>query len=115
MIKREPIFLKQALEILNTRLPDGSFKRCDISIRTFNSQTGKGGKMIFYNNVRLLPEASLNQNKKENKETILKEVKTRKKPNHFKNRTRNVELMDGQVKTIRIDFIININGNYIIY
>src|SRR5690606_1703186 len=109
MENRTPIFLKQALDIMNTRKPDGSFAPFDIAIRTFNGQTGKGGKYVVYDNVRLLPEANHDKKKTETTATVLNEVKQAKRPNHYKNRTRNIEFSDGTVKTIRIDFIISIN------
>lgn len=115
MENRTPIFLKQALDIVNTRKSDNSFAPFDITIRTFNEQTGKGGKLLFYENVKLLPEANHNIIKKETNATVLDESKQRKRPNHFKNRTRNIEFPDGSVKTIKIDFIITINSHPIIY
>ena len=115
MEKRNSIYLKQALEIMNTRKPDNSFAPFDLVIRTFNGQTGKGGKLIFYNNVRLLPEANPNKPKIETIQSVLDDVKATKRPNHYKNRTRNIELEDGSVKTIKIDFIILINGHSVIY
>ena len=115
MEKRTSIFLKQALDIMNTRYPDSSFVPFDIAIRTFNGQTGKGGKYILYENVRLLPEANPNRKKKETLATVLNDVKQNKRPNHYRNRTRNIEFPDGSVKTIKIDFMISINSHPIIY
>lgn len=115
MENRTSIFLKQALEIMNTRQPNGDFAPFDCAIRTYNSQTGKGGKYIIYENVRLVPEANHDKKKKETAQTVLNEVKKSKRPNHFKNRSRNIELPDGSVKTIKIDFLISINSHPIIY
>lgn len=115
MEKRTPIYLRQALEIMNTRQPDNSFAPFDMTIRTFNSQNGKGGKWIQYLNARLLPEANHDKKKKETIATVTDDVIQSKRPNHYKNRTRNIELPDGSVKTIRIDFIITINSHPVIY
>jgi len=115
MENRTSIFLKQALDIMNTRQPDGSFAPFNVAFRTFNEQTGKGGKYVFYENVRLLPEANHDKKKTETVATVLNEVKQSKRPNHYKNRTRNIEFPDGSVKTIKIDFIISINSHPIIY
>lgn len=115
MEKRTPIRLKQALEIMNIRRADNSFAPFDVTIRTFNSQNGKGGKWIKYENVRLLPEANHDKKKKHTIENVLEENKASKRPNHYRNRTRNIELEDGSVKTIRIDFIITINSHPVIY
>lgn len=115
MEKRTPIYLRQALEIMNTRQPDNNFVPFDLTIRTFNSQNGKGGKWIFYENARLLPEKNHDKKKTETLDTILLDEKASKRPNHYQNRTRNIELSDGSVKTIRIDFIITINSHPVIY
>lgn len=114
-MKTETIFLNQALEIMNRKQYDGQFHPFDLLIRTFNSQTGMGGKLKLYQAVKLLPEANPNKEKKVNIHNVLEPVKNRKRPEHWKNRTRNIELADGNVRTIRIDFIIAINNQTVIY
>lgn len=113
-MEMKPLFLTEALDIMNRRCADGSFYPFDVDVRTFNSQTGKGGKYITYRNVRLLPEANHDKSRKVTMENVLDD-RLRKRPNHYENRTRNIEFVDGTVKTIRIDFIIRINNQYVIY
>jgi hypothetical protein len=48
-------------------------------------------------------------------EAVFAREKSSRNPNHFDNRTRNIELPSGEIKKIRIDFIIEINGNKVIY
>lgn len=109
------IYLKEALEIMRRKSVDGSFHPFNLLVRTFNSQTGKGGKMVVFENVRFVPEANPNNKKKTNIFNVLDPVVQSKRPNHYKNRTRNIQLEDNTVRTIRIDFIIKINNQTVIY
>lgn len=114
-MESETIFLKEALNIMKRRSVDGRLHPFDLLIRTFNSQTGQGGKLKEYKQVRLLPEANPNKKKEVNIHNVLDPVVSNKRPSHFKNRTRNIELEDGSVRSIRIDFIIKINNQTVIY
>lgn len=101
------ITLSKALEIFNLRDANGMFIPFDIEYRTFNEQTKQGGKLKTYHGVKYLPEAK-------SKEETPSELSL-KTPNHYKNRTRNIELSNGEIKKIRIDFIISINNTNVIY
>ena len=101
------ITLPEALKIFNLRDAIGMFVPFDIEYRTFNEQTKQGGKMKQYFGVKYLPAA-----KQSEEETFVSGTKT---PNHYINRTRNIELPNGEFKKIRIDFIITINNAKIIY
>ena len=98
------ITLPEALKIFNLRDAKGMFVPFDIEYRTLNEQTKQGGKLKSYYGVKYLPEAKATQ-----------EEKTGKTPNHYKNRTRNIELPNGEIKKLRIDFIISINNTKVIY
>jgi hypothetical protein len=98
------ITLAEALKIFSTRDEQAMFVPFDIEFRTFNDQTKQGGKLRKYNQVKYLPQA-----KSDN------QVLSNKLPNHFKNRTRNIELQSGELKKLRIDFIIAINNAKVIY
>lgn len=101
------ITLPEALKILNTKDSIGMFVPFDIEYRTFNEQTKQGGKLKVYYGVKHLPSSK----KSEEVPTDL-DTKT---PNHYKNRTRNIELSNGEIKKIRIDFIVSINNTKVIY
>lgn len=96
------ISLKNVLEAMRITNEFGEYVRFDISYRTFNSSTKKGGKLKKYHSVKYLPSP-------------LDKTSTERNPRHFENRTRNVELLDGSVRTIRIDFIISFNNCKVIY
>lgn len=101
------ITMSEALKIFNLRDANMMFVPFDIKYRTFNEQTKQGGKLKEYNDVKYLPEAKV-------KEEVSSEIHA-KTPNHYKNRTRNIELPNGEIKKIRIDFIISINNTKVIY
>ena len=87
----------------------------DLSFRTFNSQTKQGGKLKVYQSVKHLPESNPNASQNKSVESILSDDKISRNPAHFKNRTRNIELSNGEIKSLRIDFIISINNKKVIY
>ena len=101
------ITLTEALKIFNLRDANMMFVPFDIEYRTFNEQTKQGGKLKTYNGVKYLPEA-----KETEEATADLSAKT---PNHYKNRTRNIELSNGELRKIRIDFIVSINNTKVIY
>ena len=51
------INLKEALAVFSLRDEKGMFKHFNLTYRTFNSATKKGGKLISYNGVKYLPSA----------------------------------------------------------
>lgn len=101
--------LSEALKIMNLRDSNNKILAFDISYRTFNEQTKQGGKLKVFKDVKYLPEA---------KASIVDEEvysdKHIKAPNHYDNRTRNIELSTGEIRKIRIDFIISINNKKVI-
>jgi hypothetical protein len=98
--------LTEALKIFNLRDANGMFVPFDIEYRTFNEQTKQGGKLKKYFDVKYLPQANNEE------ESFIPGTKT---PNHYKNRTRNIELPNCDIKKIRIDFIVSINNTKVIY
>lgn len=101
------INLKEALSVFSLKDEQGFFKPFNLEYRTHNSTTKKGGNLKEYLNVRYLPSA------KKNKEAVF--IALERPPNHFVNRTRNIELSTGEIKSIKIDFIISVNGKKVIY
>lgn len=109
------ISLTDALKIIQLKDREGKPFPFDLTYRTFNSQTKKGGKLKTALAAKYLPEANPNRIAGFSQEEIFSEVKTSKNPNHFSNRTRNIELADGKIRKVRIDFLISINNKKIIY
>lgn len=109
------IFLKEALKIISLRDKEGKPFPFDLRYRTFNSQTKQGGKIKEYHGLKHLPDANHNQEISLNPDAVFAREKPSRNPSHFDNRTRNIELPNGKIKKIRIDFIIEINGQKVIY
>ena len=114
-MQKENISLKDGLAILNQKDQKGSLIPFDMTYRTFNATSKKGGKLKSYLGARLLLERNPNSIHRDTIENILVPIKKTKNANHFENKTRNIELSDKSVVTIRIDFIISINNQEIIY
>lgn len=109
------IFLKEALKIISARDCNNKPLPFSLCYRTFNSQTKKGGKLVRLAGVKNLPDKNENSNPSLSFDAVFSLDKSSKNPNHFINRTRNIELPSGDIKTIRIDFITEINGSKVIY
>ena len=114
-MQTDKISLKEGLEILNQKDAKGTLIPFDLTYRTFNATSKKGGKLKTYSGARLLLEKNPNAIHRDTIENILVPIKKTKNANHFDNRTRNIQLPDYSVVTIRIDFIISINNKEIIY
>ena len=109
------IFLKEAIKILSLKDKEGKPFPFDLRYRTFNSQTKQGGKIKEFIGAVYLPDANENSKPSLAPEAVFAREKTSRNPSHFDNRTKNIELPSGEIKKIRIDFIIEINGNKVIY
>jgi hypothetical protein len=109
------IYLSEALKIF--ALKDNANKPYpfDIKYRTFNSQTKMGGKLKVVEGAKHLPQANTTSLPSLNPNVVFAVEKSSRKPEHFDNRTRNIELPNGDIKKIRIDFIIEVNGKKVIY
>lgn len=81
----------------------------NLEMRTFNRYNKTGGKTVIYRNAELLRPP------KKKGLVRLADPTPFKNPNHFENRTRNIKLEDGEIKTIHIIFIIRFNGYLVIF
>lgn len=79
-----------------------------IAFRTYNQQNGLGGKIKRY------AKATLMQAPRKKSVKRLADKTPFKNPNHYKNRTRNINTPDGERK-LNILFIIEFNGKKVIY
>jgi hypothetical protein len=106
-MKNDFLTLKEALKVFSLKNEKGMYLSFDIEYRTFNEQTKNGGKLKKHTGVKYLPEAIKKENTHEDYHL--------KSPNHYNNRTRNIELKTGEIRKVRIDFIISINNIKVIY
>lgn len=109
------ISLKEALAVMAKKDENNRLIPFDVTYRTFNATSKKGGKLKFYPAAKLCLEANPNKITKDTAENIMDKVAPIKNPAHFDNRTRNIELQTGEIVKLRIDFVISINNQKIIY
>lgn len=107
------ISLKEALAIVDAVDEIGRPLPFDITFRTLQRNSKTGGKLYTYKQVVKYRKL------KSDNPNYLKQVQTPAKrhrnPNHFANRTRNLELQNGDIKTVHIRLIITVNGLKVIY
>lgn len=109
------IHISDALKIMQLKDREGKPFPFDMTYRTFNSQTKKGGRLKHFISAKYLPEANPNSKPSLHPDAVFAEEKPTRNPSHFQNRTRNIELSTGEVKKLRFDFMISINNKKIIY
>lgn len=114
-MENEVISLQEALKIISLRDREGKPFPFDLAYRTFNSQTKQGGKLKIYKGCRYLPEANASTFPSLSPFAVFNDTKSSKNPEHFKNRTRNIEVAPEHFRKIRIDFIDSINNKKVIY
>ena len=113
MVKR--MFLRQVLEEIKKTDVKGDAIPFDIEFRTYNRNNKMGGVLKRYEKAKLLIGKKLKGKPFIDAEYFYREVRVRKNPNHFDNRTRNIELTGGQIKKINILFITKFNNHEVIY
>lgn len=107
------ISLTDALQIIDAVDANGVPVPFNISFRSLNRNSKTGGKLYEYNQVvKLVKKKALVVNFLKQAQATRKE---KKHANHFFNRTRNLELQNGDIKKIHIRLIISINGLKVIY
>lgn len=109
------IFLRQVLLEIKQVDANGNAIPFDIEFKTFNKNNKMGGVHHSYSKVKLLIGKKLKGKKFIDAEHFYRQVRVRKNPNHFDNRTRNIELSSGSIKKINILFITKYNGQQVIY
>ena len=109
------ISLKEALEIFRRRDNYGQLVHFNIAFRTFSRISKTGGVLKIYEGVKYLPPATQADDHVSNIYNILDPIKTARDPKHFENRTRSIELPNGDIRKINIDYIISVNDLKVIY
>ncbi|MBN8565235.1 MAG: hypothetical protein J0M25_00685 [Flavobacteriales bacterium] len=108
------IFLRQVLKEIEKTGPDKKPVLFEIEYRTFNSNNKSGGALKKYKGRLLVKPISKGKvfNPYEHEYRVFR---ARKNPNHWDNRTRNIELENGMIRTIKILYIIKFNGVPVAY
>jgi hypothetical protein len=113
MVKR--IFMRLVLDEMKKTDSKGDAVPFSIEFRTYNRHNKMGGVLKTYEGAKLLmakktKEKSFNPISLYNREEL-----QRKNPNHWQNRTRNIELPSGQIKKLNILYITKFNDLEVIY
>lgn len=118
------ISLKNALKIIEAKDTSGFPIPFDVEFRTLNRNSKTGGALRSYNGVTILTSKSKQAESKAldisiNGKTIAKNLqfapKHRKAPNHFENRTRNLQKQNGEIFKVNIRLITSINNQKVVY
>ena len=111
----ETIFLKDALEIIDRQDKEGRSIPFDLTFRSLQRNSKTGGKLYTYDQVKKYRKKKYVHSKTAMINAVQSGGAVKKSPNHFENRTRNLELQNGEIKKIHIRLMISINGQTIIY
>lgn len=109
------IFLRQVLEEMKTIDSKGNAISFDIEFRTFNKNNKGGGGLKSYKDAKLLIGKKLKGKAFDPMKHFYRIEKARKNPNHWQNKTRNIELASGQIRKLNILYITKFNGLEVIY
>jgi len=86
-----------------------------LEVRTFNSNNKSGGRYRIYKVAKLLKAQKLKGKVFNPNSHEFRQYRVRKNPNHWENRTRNIELQNQMVRKVKILYIIKFNGLEVIY
>lgn len=110
------ISLKEALEIIEQKDSKGFPVPFDISYRTLNRNSKSGGALKTVYGATILtsiPKQNITN------EALLNEVRSKstvkRSPNHYENRTRNLQKPNKEIFKVHIRFIISINDLKVVY
>ena len=111
----EHIFLRQVLKEMEKIGTDKKPVPFEIECRTFNTNNKSGGALKKYSNARLLVKTKSKGKVFNPYEHEYRVFRNRKNPNHWDNRTRNIELSNGMVRKLKILYITKFNGKPVAY
>lgn len=115
---QQNIFLKDVLSTMSTLDDKGRAVPFSISFRTLNRNSKTGGKLVTYEQAKLvIKEENLNTNSINNLRTQPKrKTNVRRNPNHWDNKTRNIKVLpSNNIRKIHINHIITFNNQNVVY
>ena len=98
---------------MNMKDKDGNPFPFNIDAWTCNRYSKSGGKLRRFVNAKLLARDKNSKSNLTTEATAISKIK--KNPQHFQNRTRNIELKNGNIRKIHIRLIDSINGKKVQY
>lgn len=117
-MSQQTIYLQDALSAMKTLVFVGRAVPFSIKIRTLNRYSKTGGKLLFFEQAKLvMAEENPNVNSINSLRTVSNQVATtRRNPNHFENKTRNIKILpQNKIQKIHIRYIIQFNNKDVIY
>ena len=108
--KTQYIYLKDALEAMRTSDSEGKAVPFSISYRTLNTYNKTGGKLVFHAKAWLVMHEPSTTKDSVQSLKYKRKSSIRRNPNHFTNKTRNIRLPNGDIRKIKINYIITFNG-----
>lgn len=109
------IFLRQVLAEIKKVDANGEAIPFSIEFRTYNRNNKMGGILKKHEGAKLLIAKKLKGKTFNPMDHTFREQRLRKNPNHFENRTRNIELKSGHIRKVNILFITKFNDQEVIY
>lgn len=109
------ISLKNALKIIEAKDTNGFPIPFDVDFRTLNRNSKTGGALRSYNGVTILTRNKKELTEKEIAKNLQFANKAKKPPNHFENRTRNLQKQNGEIFKVNIRLITSINNQKVVY
>ncbi len=109
------IFLREVLEQIKKTDDKGNAVPFDIEFYTYNRNNKSGGALKKYQGAKLLIGKKLKGKPFIEADHFYRPVRARKNPNHWRNKTRNIELQSGHVRKFNILYITRFNGLQVIY
>jgi hypothetical protein len=110
------INLKQALQIIETKDVEGFPISFNLEFRTLNRNSKTGGALRSYTSVSVLTSREKQVfSDKEIVKNLQLANRTRRNPNHFLNRTRNLQKPNGEIFKVNIRLIDSINNQKVVY
>ena len=113
----DTILMRDVLKIMRTPNEEGRVIPFNITWRTLNKNSKTGGAFKRAENAKLVTkEKGIDPNSIYGLQHFMKKIKaTKKSPNHFTNKTRNIRLESGDINKIHILHIIEFNGQKVMY
>lgn len=109
------ISFKDAMAIIDRVDSAGEAICFDITFRSLQRNSKTGGKLYEYKGVKKYISKKVDLSKKSLLKVASTTASVKRNPNHFSNRTRNLELQNGDIKKVHVRLIITINGKKVIY
>ncbi|WP_104810224.1 hypothetical protein [Polaribacter filamentus] len=104
----------ECLAIINQKDKRGNSVPFDADVYSLNKNSKKGGVLKIYRNVKLLAWEKQERTLRGQIKAASTEVRSKRNPNHFNNRTRNIELANGEIKKIHLRLIDSINAKKVL-